>query len=616
MSDKTKQLLVNPDEQERFNPKTNMGSVIDDNTGEDLYSYLSRFNHLNIGYVASAVSAREAVPAIMRKTGLIVTYYINEKPITEQYVGNKDTAGTDTWTNDNNWQFIDGIGQVDTNSVTLNQLSQEVLDLIGKNKKVNITNYPDGEDLIQVNICGGNSKNEVNVLKFADKEYNPANFSGLGRIYLRKNIVEVEQKDGTVKTINLLTQDMINKENTRYIIQYDYDLNGKEITIPEGCVLDFQGGGLNNTTKIIGNNTKILGNYNYNGVKYYGNWYNKDNKKLTYKLEPINNNINVVFNSATDTLIQKYDMYKYGINTITLQLRALYKEDGTVNFINHTSAPLYLDDIFENCVSRLRQMKYNVLSVRFELKKDYMIDSNNNIIAMDYTRFSNDAERSKLINGYKSAVSEEIAKWASVKEEFGIEYCSVENECYRNTFTLIEYEDYYNMLKELGTIAKNNGFKSMVTNIINNNFFGNYPNYIQPTDFDYFGINTYFGFGYKEKGDIIKPDNNISNWLVNYAKSQPQFIMTLKQNKDLFISESGILTYYGNCNKPWAGADGEKCNDESIIKTYHINTINYLKQLGSIKVYCIHFGIGNSFDYLNDSQVKWMYNFIVKGKID
>lgn len=256
MSDKTKQLLANPDEQEHFNPKTNMGSVIDDNTGEDLYSYLSRFNHLNVGYVASAVSARESVPAIMRKNGFIITYYIDEKPTTEQYVGDKDTAGTDAWADNSNWQFVDGIGRVDTNSITLNQLSQEVLDLIGKNKKVNIVNYPDGEDLTQVDICGGNSKNEVNVLKFANKEYNLANFSGLGRVYLRKNIVDDK---------NILTQDMINKANTEYIIQYDYDLNGETITIPINCILELQCGSISNGI-IVCNNTVIF-TYNKNWIK-------------------------------------------------------------------------------------------------------------------------------------------------------------------------------------------------------------------------------------------------------------------------------------------------------------------------------------------------------------
>lgn len=273
MSDKTKQLFANSDKQERFNPKTNMGSVIDDNTGEDLYSYLSRFNHLNIGYVASTVSARESVPAIMRKTGLIITYYINNNLTTEQYIGDKNTAGTNAWTDDSNWQFIDGIGQVDTNSITINQLSKEVLDLIGNNKKVNIVNYPDGEDLTQVDVCGGNSKNEVNVLKFADKEYNPGIFSGLGRVYLRKNIVDIEQEDETIIHKNILTQDVINKANTKYIIQYTYNLNGATITVPANCVLEFQGGSITNGTLICDNTVIITYDKDWLDVTLNGNYF-------------------------------------------------------------------------------------------------------------------------------------------------------------------------------------------------------------------------------------------------------------------------------------------------------------------------------------------------------
>ena len=99
--------------------------------------------------------------------------------------------------------------------------------------------YTDDEDI---------TKDIDLTLKFADKEYNPANFSGLGRVYLRKNIVDVEQEDCSIVHRNILTQDMINEPNTRYIIQYDFDLNEQEITIPEGCILDFQGGSLNNGT--------------------------------------------------------------------------------------------------------------------------------------------------------------------------------------------------------------------------------------------------------------------------------------------------------------------------------------------------------------------------------
>ena len=85
-----------------------------------------------------------------------------------------------------------------------------------------------------------------NKLKFKDKEYNPVQYSGLGRIYLRKNMI-----DGK----NILIQDMIQTANTIYIIQYDYDLQGETINIPENCILDFQGGSFSNGT-VVGNNNK------------------------------------------------------------------------------------------------------------------------------------------------------------------------------------------------------------------------------------------------------------------------------------------------------------------------------------------------------------------------
>lgn len=102
---------------------------------------------------------------------------------------------------------------------------------------------PDDED------TAGIASGDATVIKFKNKSYNPEEFSGLGRTYLRKNIV-----DGK----NILTQEMINFSKTRYIIQYDYDLDGKEITIPEGCILDFQGGSFDNGT-IIGTNSHING---------------------------------------------------------------------------------------------------------------------------------------------------------------------------------------------------------------------------------------------------------------------------------------------------------------------------------------------------------------------
>lgn len=91
---------------------------------------------------------------------------------------------------------------------------------------------PDEEDI---------TSNNDDKLKFADRKYNPKKFSGKGYKILRKNI-----QDGK----NILSQSMINQQNTVYEIRYDYDLNNQEITIPEGSTLKFNGGSLSNGTLI------------------------------------------------------------------------------------------------------------------------------------------------------------------------------------------------------------------------------------------------------------------------------------------------------------------------------------------------------------------------------
>ena len=56
---------------------------------------------------------------------------------------------------------------------------------------------------------------------------------------------------------NILTQELINlnslKSNTHYVVQYDYDLQGKVIEIPCESVLVFDGGSFSNGTLIINN---------------------------------------------------------------------------------------------------------------------------------------------------------------------------------------------------------------------------------------------------------------------------------------------------------------------------------------------------------------------------
>lgn len=86
-------------------------------------------------------------------------------------------------------------------------------------------------------------------LQLANKTYDKQSFSGLGRVYLRKNMVGDK---------NVLTQAMINKANTIYVIQYDYDLNGQTIVTPSNSILKFDGGSFDNGIVDISNTTDLI----------------------------------------------------------------------------------------------------------------------------------------------------------------------------------------------------------------------------------------------------------------------------------------------------------------------------------------------------------------------
>lgn len=83
----------------------------------------------------------------------------------------------------------------------------------------------------------GTWKEKQNGGGIPDKDYDPEHNSGLGR-----KTLELKSEDNT------LTQDDFDKENTVYIISYDFSLNGQTVEIPDGCVLDFDGGSLSDGT--------------------------------------------------------------------------------------------------------------------------------------------------------------------------------------------------------------------------------------------------------------------------------------------------------------------------------------------------------------------------------
>ena len=187
---------------------------------------------LNITEVARKpfLTLKEAVscvPIRQRKLGLIITF-CNEHGnwLIYQFSG----ASVNQWTSLNYWNNI------------IKQALEELL------------LFPDEEDI--VGVRDGNRT----FLKLKDREYDPDEFSGKGRIILRRNLVGTEacSIDDEDRLNNVLTQEMMNQENTVYIVQYDFDLDGGVISIPEGCTLLFQGGSINNGTIYL-QDTAIMG---------------------------------------------------------------------------------------------------------------------------------------------------------------------------------------------------------------------------------------------------------------------------------------------------------------------------------------------------------------------
>ena len=191
--------------------------------------------------------------------------------------------------------------------------------------------------------------------KLSDKKYNPANFSGLGRVYLRKNIVDDK---------NILTQGMINQPNTEYIIQYDFDLNKETITIPEGCILKFEGGSFSNGI-IIRNNT-ILINPNFKSLEYRGTENNIDISKIVYNTNgqeypafPKLNKGKYIITSFSDTTsvkqvtINGYD----NNNSVIYSFKIKSTNDGYTQVVDISDYP---DDLYRFAVASTNKYIFKI----------------------------------------------------------------------------------------------------------------------------------------------------------------------------------------------------------------------------------------------------------------
>lgn len=190
----------------------------------NIKSFVSQFFNLHANdfvnvtevYESPNITLEEAIATIpikARKEGLVITF-LNP---------------------DGKWELHQFTGKLNQWNIT--DLWDNIFDV---SEYVINSFLPDEEDITK----SLPDKNGNSYLSLKDRSYDPDNFSGLGRVILRKNIQETAEDPK--KKINILSQKDFLKSNTIYEIRYDFDLNGNNITLPENSYIEYAGGSIKN----------------------------------------------------------------------------------------------------------------------------------------------------------------------------------------------------------------------------------------------------------------------------------------------------------------------------------------------------------------------------------
>lgn len=159
-------------------------------------------------------------------------------------------------------------------------------------------------------LDGKYKSTQLVTLDWNDKAYAPSIYNGLGRMTLKKNMVE---------GVNVLTSAMIGTNNTEYFIQYDYDLNGATVTLPANASLVFMGGSIKNGI-LVGNNTRIVAKRGvciFDGITIQGTWDVVEAYSSWFKMHKKGYKIKDVTEEAV-TLYKGTDNNYYDFEDLTL----------------------------------------------------------------------------------------------------------------------------------------------------------------------------------------------------------------------------------------------------------------------------------------------------------
>lgn len=290
---------------------------------EDIYARLSDttlealvalYNHVKCEWRGTVADTRRTVPLFLRRSGLFITYNNGTKFITEFFSAGTDQITIEGWVKDSNWtsvpdeDYISAGVKPGVGSIGYEQLNDNLKQLF--REKVNVTNYPDDEDIVSID----------NLLKFGNRIADTTNFQSKGYIILRKNLVEV---NGVVK--NILTQDMINQDNTIYDVKYDFEAINN-ISFKPNSIVIFNGGSFNDKVSC---------------VNYYGIINNKFVVSNTDFIPTVSTTTNGLMSSTDKTNL---DLLNTKVPTIEKEITDLSNKVNNLNSKGDTaSRPTLLD---------------------------------------------------------------------------------------------------------------------------------------------------------------------------------------------------------------------------------------------------------------------------------
>lgn len=313
--------------------------------------------------------------------------------------------------------------------ITFNDLDDNLKAMIGTHSAV--VNHADGEDLTV----------RKQVLKFADRHKPTTANVARGYIIIRRKYKKVIRENAEVE-INILTQDMMTEDSTIYVINYEFDLNGETIEVPNNSVLLFNGGKLINGTVNL-NGAQLIGVSLYpqdyietigNGLRAgtprwtsdgYIEWW--DGSKWFNPYTTLNDALNINLKNIAEQFTTLNNNLVQAINTINSAIQVRIEKDTELeNAINkeiedRTTADSNLQKLIDNLSVRHENQ---VIALKQLIKsntdligttKDELLDEINKVV--EAYKKDDDELRELIVEYLKKEANARARDIGTVKEE-------------------------------------------------------------------------------------------------------------------------------------------------------------------------------------------------------